>query len=343
MASPPRLTDDDENRLKVVASLGGGRYYFSLRRRAKTLLRDTLSLGVGDVVPWRAFKVLVLVGDANLPNAQDPVELAEDLVEPSSHREPGDEEAALLGEYLQSTRVTDRQRSALASELTAAGLDGHVDIDDIDSKAERADELREIAAESESATDAGESTAEEDESTSEADEPATEAGGSASEAGGSATGESELEADPSGEEFDVSPLVGAMTRLGERLAESDARTLAAMSTADLADLYSLLSTVKQESDALRTDARDVLVERLADGERIDGDAGTVARSTRRRRSLKSEPDVFARLSEAGVSQTEVMSVQLDRDKLEEIAEEHDIPESDLFDVTETKYVRRVSD
>jgi hypothetical protein len=134
-----------------------------------------------------------------------------------------------------------------------------------------------------------------------------------------------------------------MTRLGERLAESDARTLAAMSTADLADLYSLLSTVKQESDALRTDARDVLVERLADGERIDGDAGTVARSTRRRRSLKSEPDVFARLSEAGVSQTEVMSVQLDRDKLETLAEEHDIPESDLFDVTETKYVRRVSD
>lgn len=341
MASPPRLTYDGENRLKVNASLGGGRYYFSLRDRARTFLHDTLSLGLGDAVPWRLFKVLVLVGDANLPNPQDPLELADDLVEPSAHRAPTDEEAAKLSEYLQATRVTDRQLTALASELVAADIDEHVELDEIGSEAERDDEPRERTDER-TGTSATESPVGEDEPAAEADGPATGADGPATGADESPAGTGESATDQPGEEFDVNPLVEAMTGLGERLAESDARTLAAMSTAELADLYSLLSAVKQESDALRTDARDVLVERLADGERIDGDAGTVACSTRRRRSLKEESEVFARLSEADVPQTEVMSVQLDREKLESVAAEHGIPESDLFEVSETRYVRRTS-
>lgn len=331
MARPPRLTTDGEDRLKVKASLPGGRYHFTLRERTKTLLRDDLAYEEGEDVPWELFKVLVLAEEANFPNVQDGIELAEDLIEPSSNRPPTDEEALALADHLEGTRLTDRQRAALESTLADAGLDEYVDVEKIPDAGERVEELRQIGAEAEAETgergpdedatpgdDGTMDVEEETGQTAEATAPDSAAGGGIDD-----------------------PFVQNMMLLAERLVRIDPDAIETLPTDDLVDLYTLLSEVQSTGDDLRTAARDVLVERIEDDGEIEGGFGTIERKTRRRRSLRAEHEVFERLAEAGVDHTDVLSVELDRSKLQAIAEEHDIPEEDLFDVAESAYVRRV--
>lgn len=350
MAAPPRLTYDGENRPKVKASLSGGRFHFTLRDGARELLVETLSYDRGEEVPWQLFKLLVLVGDANFPNVQDGLDLAGDLVEPSSHREPTDREARTLASHLEAKQLTDREVSALATELTAFGLDSHVDFDRLGD--ETADDHREIAVETdagsvEAATGepAGESA---DSATESATEPTTEptadsATESSADAGEPATDSAAPATDSGRPSSSIDdPLVQTMMLLSERLVRSESASFDSLSNEDLIDLYTLLSEVQSAGGDRRTEARDVLVERIKEDAKLEGSVGTIERKTRRRKSLRDEHEIFDVLADAGVGHTEVMSVELDKKKLQKVAKAHDIPEEELFEIEESGYVRRVS-
>lgn len=327
MAGPPRLTYDGENRPKVKASLSGGRFHFTLRERAKGLLLEDLSYSQGEEVPWQLFKILVLSGDANFPNTQDELELAEDLVEPNPHRKPTDEEARALASHLAEKELSDRQVSALATDLTSFGLDSHVDFEKLGGESDSTEDNQEIAAETESG-----SVEPADE---EANETAIETANETPQGAPTQTQDR-----PAGDSID-DPLVQTMMLLAERLVRSGSVSFESLSNDDLIDLYTLLSEVKSDGENLRKQARDVLVERIKQDTKLEGSIGTIERKTRRRKSLKDEHEIFDILADAGVGHTEVMSVELDKKKLEKVAKKYDIPEEAFFDVEESAYVRRV--
>ena len=324
MAGPPRLTYDGENRPKVKASLSGGRFHFTLRERAKGLLLERLSYNQGEEVPWQLFKVLVLAGDANFPNTQDELDLAEDLVEPNPHRKPTDNEARALASHLEGNDLNERQVSALATELTTFGLDSHVDFEKLGGESGTTEESQEITTESESGS-----------VELAADSPSETA---AETPEGAPTQTSDGAASDSIDD----PLVQTMMLLAERLVRSGSASLESLSNDDLIDLYTLLSEVKSDGESRRKQARDVLIERIKEDTKLEGSIGTIERKTRRRKSLKDESEIFDILADAGVGHTEVMSVELDKKKLEKVAKKHDIPEEEFFEVNESAYVRRVS-
>jgi len=111
-----------------------------------------------------------------------------------------------------------------------------------------------------------------------------------------------------------------------------------METDALVNLYTLLSDVQRNANAVRQDVADVLLARLHHDQPVSGSFGSVQRTTRRNRSLKDDAKVLETLGEAGIDRERVLGV--DRDKVEAILDVTELSESDMYDIEKSEYVRK---
>ena len=115
-------------------------------------------------------------------------------------------------------------------------------------------------------------------------------------------------------------------------------SLSDLDTGVLVNLYTLLSDVQRNSNNLRKDVADVLLDRIHHDQPVHGQYGSVQRTSRRNRSLKDEETVLEVLEEAGVDRERVLSV--DRSKVDEVLDVVTVPESAVYEVEEREYVRK---
>lgn len=106
----------------------------------------------------------------------------------------------------------------------------------------------------------------------------------------------------------------------------------------LINLYTLLSDVERNAGELRTDVREVLLDRLYHDQPVHGQYGSVQRTTRRNRSLKDDEEVLRVLNDAGIPRERLMSV--DREKVDEALAVTELAESAVYDIDEREYVRK---
>ena len=126
--------------------------------------------------------------------------------------------------------------------------------------------------------------------------------------------------------------------LVDALERHDVADLPEMETDALVNLYTLLSDVQREANDLRKDVADVLLSRLHHDRPVSGPFGSVQRTTRRNRSLKDDEDVLAALEAAGIDRERVLGV--DRNKVDDALDVTEIPESEVYDIDESEYVRK---
>jgi hypothetical protein len=139
------------------------------------------------------------------------------------------------------------------------------------------------------------------------------------------------------EEPDV-PLYADMLLLFDALEREDPTALTEMDTSALINLYTLLSDVQRNSNDLRKDVSDILLERVQHDRPVHGQYGSIQRTTRRNRSLKDDEQVLAALEDAGIDPEQVVSV--DREKVDDALDVVSIPESAVYDTDEREYVRK---
>lgn len=111
-----------------------------------------------------------------------------------------------------------------------------------------------------------------------------------------------------------------------------------LDTDSLVNLYTLLSDVQRNANDLRKQIADVLLDRLHHDRPVAGQYGSVQRTTRRNRSLKNDEEVLEILEGEGVDTDRVLSV--DRDKLDQVLDVTTIPESEVYEIDESEYVRK---
>ncbi|MFC6764780.1 hypothetical protein [Natrinema soli] len=109
-------------------------------------------------------------------------------------------------------------------------------------------------------------------------------------------------------------------------------------TPELINLYTLLSDVQRNAGDLRTEVREVLLDRLHHDKPVYGQYGSVQRTTRRNRSLKADEEVLRVLEDAGIPRERLMSV--DREKVDEALEVTELSESAVYEIDEREYVRK---
>ncbi len=126
--------------------------------------------------------------------------------------------------------------------------------------------------------------------------------------------------------------------LVDALERHDVDVLEEMETAALVNLYTLLSDVQRNADALRKDVADVLLTRLHHDRPVTGPFGAVQRTTRRNRSLKDDEEVLKTLEAAGIDRDRVLGV--DRSKVDDALEVTELSESDVYEIEEREYVRK---
>ena len=147
MALPPTLVRSTEDGLQVNASFSNGRYRFSLTSAGKSLLCDDLELDDGATVPLTAFKILVVVGDAYLPNASgNGVDIANDLAQVENGQKLSNEDALAIAAYLERGSYRDRELEWLSTIVPDSPLATHVSVDTLESKRNTVNTLRDIAA-----------------------------------------------------------------------------------------------------------------------------------------------------------------------------------------------------
>lgn len=129
-----------------------------------------------------------------------------------------------------------------------------------------------------------------------------------------------------------------MLLLLDALEREDPTALETSETPELVNLYTLLSDVQRNADDLRKDVSDVLLQRVQHDRAIHGQYGSVQRTTRRNRSLKDDEVVLDALEDAGIAREQIVSV--DRKKVDEALDVVSIPESAVYDTSESEYVRK---
>lgn len=112
----------------------------------------------------------------------------------------------------------------------------------------------------------------------------------------------------------------------------------ALETDALVNIYTLCSDVQWNANELRQDIADVLLDRLHHDQPVHGQYGSVQRTSRRNRSLRDEEEVLTMLEEAGIDREHVMSV--DSSKVSEALEVTELAESDVYEISESEYVRK---
>ncbi len=126
--------------------------------------------------------------------------------------------------------------------------------------------------------------------------------------------------------------------LVDALERHEVETLDELETADLVNLYTLCSDVQRNADSLRKDISEVLLHRLHHDRPVSGPFGSVQRTSRRTKSLKDEQEVLETLEAAGVDREQITSV--DASKVDDALEVTDVAESDVYEVSESEYVRK---
>ncbi|RLM95001.1 DUF2800 domain-containing protein [Haloarcula sp. Atlit-7R] len=124
----------------------------------------------------------------------------------------------------------------------------------------------------------------------------------------------------------------------DALERHDVTDLSDLETDALVNIYTLCSDVQRNANEFRQDVADVLLDRLHHDQPVHGQYGSVQRTSRRNRSLKDEDDVLDLLEDAGIERERVMS--LDSSKVAEALDVTELAESDLYDVSESEYVRK---
>jgi len=124
----------------------------------------------------------------------------------------------------------------------------------------------------------------------------------------------------------------------DALERHDVTALEERETDALVNIYTLLSDVQRNANALRQDVADVLLNRLHHDRPVSGPFGSVQRTTRRNRSLRDEEEVLETLEAAGIDRERVLGV--DRDKVDDALEVTEVAESDIYQIEESEYVRK---
>ena len=145
------------------------------------------------------------------------------------------------------------------------------------------------------------------------------------------------EQDSEREEPDID-VYSDMLLLIDALEREDMTALESVETPVLVNLYTLLSDVQRNANDLRKDVADVLLERVGHDRLLHGQYGSVQRTTRRNRSLKDDQEVLEAFVETGIDREQLLGV--DRNKVEEALDVVSVSESDVYDVSESEYVRK---
>jgi hypothetical protein len=129
-----------------------------------------------------------------------------------------------------------------------------------------------------------------------------------------------------------------MLLLIDALEREDMSALESVETPVLVNLYTLLSDVQRNANDLRQDVTDVLLERVGHDRPVHGQYGSVQRTTRRNRSLKDDEEVLDAFAETGIDREQLVGVA--RSKVKEALDVVPVPESAVYDVSESEYVRK---
>jgi len=124
----------------------------------------------------------------------------------------------------------------------------------------------------------------------------------------------------------------------DALERHDVTDLSELETDALVNIYTLCSDVQRNANEFRQDVADVLLDRLHHDQPVHGQYGSVQRTSRRNRSLRDEADVLDTLEDAGIARERVMSV--DSSKVAEALDVTELAESDVYEVSESEYVRK---
>jgi len=128
--------------------------------------------------------------------------------------------------------------------------------------------------------------------------------------------------------------------LVDALERHDVTALAELETDALVALYTLCSDVQRRADGFRGEVRDELHERLPRDHPVSGAYGSVRRTSRRRRALKDDAVVLSTLEAAGIDRRDVMGV--DRTKVDDALAVTELPESDVYEIEPSVYVRKAA-
>jgi len=126
--------------------------------------------------------------------------------------------------------------------------------------------------------------------------------------------------------------------LVDALERYNVTTLEDLETDVLVNLYTLLSDVQRNANDLRQDVTNVLLGRLHHDRPVSGPYGSVQRTTRRNRSLKDDEEVLEAIEDAGIDRERVLGV--DRSKVDDALEVTELSESDVYEISESEYVRK---
>jgi len=139
------------------------------------------------------------------------------------------------------------------------------------------------------------------------------------------------------EEPDI-PVYADALLLIDALERHDPTDLEETETPALVNLYTLLSDVQRNANDLRQEVRAILLDRLHHDQPVSGQYGSVQRTSRRNRSLKDDEEVLTLLEDAGIGRERVTTV--DSSKVDKALEVTELAESDVYDITESEYVRK---
>lgn len=128
--------------------------------------------------------------------------------------------------------------------------------------------------------------------------------------------------------------------LADQLERHPIDDLASRDTANLADLYVLLSDVQRGADRLRRRVSEELLGHIGPDDRLHGQFGTVRRTRRERRHPKDPQTVFDVLDDRGIPRDWVIGI--DRDKLDVVIGVTDLDESSVYDTEEQVYVQKAA-
>ncbi len=129
-----------------------------------------------------------------------------------------------------------------------------------------------------------------------------------------------------------------MLLLIDALERENMTALESVDTPMLVNLYTLLSDVQRNANDLRKDVTDVLLERVCHDRPLHGQYGSVQRTTRRNRSLKDDKEVLEAFAKTGIGHEQLLGV--DQSKVEEVLDVVPVSEEDVYDVSESEYVRK---
>jgi hypothetical protein len=149
--------------------------------------------------------------------------------------------------------------------------------------------------------------------------------------------ESADDADQERAEPDVDVYADALLLI-DALERHEVATLEHTETPALVNLYTLLSDVQRNANALRKDIRSILLDRLHHDQPVSGQFGSVQRTTRRNRSLKDDELVLNAFESAGIERERLTTV--DPDKVDDALDVTELAEDDVYEIEQSEYVRK---